>query len=140
MEQAVGLDNFAYKLVPITAEDDPRLADINLCGGMFSGNGARGSFRGKVYGDMVESITGVSLYQSVISTGDVQTVAEELKAWLNANPGDWASEVPSPIDQQPTAARTSRPCRSFSKQQAIGAGSSRDGGSDHQSRQLITTR
>ena len=32
-----------------THEDDDRIKDINLCGGMLSGSGSDGSFRGKVY-------------------------------------------------------------------------------------------
>ena len=35
----------------------------NVCGGMFSGNGSDGSFRGKVYADFLYAITGRSLYE-----------------------------------------------------------------------------
>ena len=36
-----------------THEDDERIKDINLCGGMFSGFGADGSFRGKFYNPLL---------------------------------------------------------------------------------------
>lgn len=41
-------------------------ADIHLCGGLASGDGSDGSFRGKVYATHIEEITGVSLYQEFI--------------------------------------------------------------------------
>lgn len=43
---------------PFTAEDDPRIKDINLCGGMMSGNGADGSFRGKAYEPLMDELMG----------------------------------------------------------------------------------
>ena len=39
-----------------THEDDPRIKDINLCGGMMSGHGADGSFRGKWYEPLVDEL------------------------------------------------------------------------------------
>ena len=36
-----------------THEDDDRIKDINLCGGMFSGFGVDGSFRGKFYNPLI---------------------------------------------------------------------------------------
>jgi hypothetical protein len=39
-----------------THEDDPRIKDINLCGGMLSGHGADGSFRGKWYDPLVSEL------------------------------------------------------------------------------------
>tara|TARA_R100000234_G_scaffold98616_1_gene67156 strand:+ start:362 stop:823 length:462 start_codon:yes stop_codon:yes gene_type:complete len=39
-----------------THEDDERLKDINLCGGMLSGDGRDGSFRGKVYEPLVDEL------------------------------------------------------------------------------------
>ena len=41
-----------------THEDDDRLKDINLCGGMLSGGGSDGSFRGKVYEPLIDELTG----------------------------------------------------------------------------------
>jgi len=39
-----------------THEDDERLKDISLCGGMLSGSGSDGSFRGKVYEPLVDEL------------------------------------------------------------------------------------
>ena len=39
-----------------THEDDPRIKDINLCGGMMSGHGADGSFRGKWYEPLMDEL------------------------------------------------------------------------------------
>ena len=39
-----------------THEDDPRIKDINLCGGMFSNFGADGSFRGKFYEPLMDEL------------------------------------------------------------------------------------
>ena len=39
-----------------THEDDQRIKDINLCGGMMSGHGAAGSFRGKWYAPLVDEL------------------------------------------------------------------------------------
>ena len=43
-----------------THEDDERLKDINLCGGMLSGSGSDGSFRGKVYEPLVDELMSIS--------------------------------------------------------------------------------
>jgi hypothetical protein len=40
-----------------TSEDDERIKDIQLCGGMFSGNGFDGSFRGKVYDPLIQELS-----------------------------------------------------------------------------------
>ena len=49
-----------------------------LCGGLFSGNGSGPSFRGKIYNEVIEEITGVSLYQEVIPTDTVKGMADAL--------------------------------------------------------------
>ena len=41
---------------PFTHKDDDRIKDINLCGGMMSGDGNDGSFRGKVYEPLVAEL------------------------------------------------------------------------------------
>ena len=43
-----------------THEDDERLKDINLCGGMLSGDGRDGSFRGKAYEPLVDELMSLS--------------------------------------------------------------------------------
>jgi len=45
---------------PFTHEDDERLKDINLCGGMLSGSGSDGSFRGKAYEPLVDELMSLS--------------------------------------------------------------------------------
>ena len=42
---------------PFTHEDDERIKDVNLCGGMFSGYGNDGSFRGKVYEPIIQELS-----------------------------------------------------------------------------------
>ncbi len=54
---------------------------ISLCGGMMSGQGD-GSFRGKVYANVVEEITGVSLYQEYIDPATVAKMYEAFKKFL----------------------------------------------------------
>ena len=39
-----------------TSKDDPRIKDVSLCGGMMSGNGADGSFRGKWYEPLMDEL------------------------------------------------------------------------------------
>ena len=51
----------------------------SLVGGMFSGHGSDGSFRGKVYDEDVERITGESLYQEEIDNETVKSMAEALE-------------------------------------------------------------
>jgi len=40
-----------------TSKDDKRIKDVSLCGGMFSGGGDDGSFRGKVYAPLIEELS-----------------------------------------------------------------------------------
>ena len=89
----MGLDSYCRNSVPITVEDDPRLANLKLCGGMMSGSGSDGSFRGKVYADMVKEITGVSLYQTTIPTEEVKDMADAMATWLADNPGDHTTKT-----------------------------------------------
>jgi hypothetical protein len=65
----MGLDTYASSkateiALPAAAEKAFNAADIELCGGMFSGAG--GSFRGKVYAGIVHAVSSVSLYQEWI--------------------------------------------------------------------------
>lgn len=102
----MGLDNYFYKFatdedgekIPVPDEDDsgyvvelypgddPDFIElsskhkINLIGGMMSGDGANGSFRGKCYSDMVEHITGVSLYKDCIDPLTVKKMGEMMLA------------------------------------------------------------
>jgi hypothetical protein len=67
-----GKDNGCSKKHP---NFDPPL---NLVGGMFSGYG-RCSFRGKVYSDRIEKITGESLYQQGIPNTTIRKMAAKLR-------------------------------------------------------------
>jgi len=40
-----------------TSKDDERIKDVSLCGGLFSGYGADGSFRGKVYEPIIRQLS-----------------------------------------------------------------------------------
>ena len=40
-----------------THEDDERIKDVSLCGSLFSGYGADGSFRGKVYDPIIQELS-----------------------------------------------------------------------------------
>ena len=42
---------------PFTHEDDERIKELSLCGGMFSGSGSDGSFRGKVYEPIIQELS-----------------------------------------------------------------------------------
>lgn len=78
----MGLDTYAA--YPKTPEEDKyKLMEDSmfpantLVGGMFSGSG--NSFRGKVYNDYVEHVTGISLYQEVIPNHHVHRMADLLE-------------------------------------------------------------
>ncbi len=82
----MGLDIFASRSpddIELSDEDLQAFAEANieLCGGIFSGCGNDGSFRGKVYILMVLEITGVSLNQDWIPPETVQEMYEALLAF-----------------------------------------------------------
>jgi hypothetical protein len=74
----MGLDTYAARSAEgdLPEEDAQAFdnADLQLCGGMHSGSG--GSFRGKVYSDVVEHVSGVSLYEEWIPPDAVGAMAE----------------------------------------------------------------
>jgi len=77
----MGLDTYARRSPEeeLTDEDARAFdeAGIELCGGVFSGCG--GSFRGKVYDDLILEITGCSLYQEWIPPEKVQEMYRALE-------------------------------------------------------------
>ncbi len=84
----MGIDTFASRSpddIVLTEEDRNAFgkANIELCGGIFSGGGNDGSFRGKVYVMMILDIAGVSLTQEWIPP---ETVREMYTAFLNCDP------------------------------------------------------
>ena len=69
----MGLDSFWM-------QDNERASvpgEFRICGGMLSGHG-NDSFRGKVYNDIIESLTGVSLYQEKIPNETVKQMSDKL--------------------------------------------------------------
>ena len=79
----MGLDNYLQTSEEVGENVYEELANVNLCGGMFSGNGSDGSFRGKVYNDYVEEVTGVSLYENSIGPETLLGMAEAIRQDLN---------------------------------------------------------
>lgn len=73
----MGLDSF-WEL-PKESKKAKFSPPLGLCGGMFSSHG-EGSFRGKAYDDLVESVTGVSLYQEEIPPRVVKKMSAALAA------------------------------------------------------------
>jgi len=79
----MGLDCFWVKSQVVELEFDPPL---NLCGGLFSSSGS-GSFRGKAYDQLIEDLTGNSLYER-LTNGTVREIAEILRdTWYNEELG-----------------------------------------------------
>tara|TARA_R100000995_G_scaffold11175_1_gene4580 strand:- start:1813 stop:2271 length:459 start_codon:yes stop_codon:yes gene_type:complete len=66
-----------------THEDEPRIKDINLCGGMLSGHGANGSFRGKWYEPLVDELMQEDCIWH-IEGEDAHITAQELKEQAQA--------------------------------------------------------
>ena len=73
----MGLDNI-WKVPEGTQHPS---MDVTLCGGMFSGPGEKTceSFRGKVYTDFIEDLSGISLYQDSIEGEDLATILSSLQ-------------------------------------------------------------
>ena len=66
-----------------TYKDDDRIKDITLCGAMISGNGANGSFRGKVYEPLVgELMDEPGLWH--LDGEDAHITSQELKEQADA--------------------------------------------------------
>ena len=58
----------------------------SLTGGMMSGNGNSGSFRGKCYAELVEEVTGYSLYEDELPPPVVNKMAVMLRQASDENP------------------------------------------------------
>src|SRR4030065_1327908 len=81
----MGLDTFASRSPLDIERNDEDLqafqeANIELCGGIFSGNGNDGSFRGKVYVIMLADITGQNLFKGWIPPKTVREMYTSLMA------------------------------------------------------------
>jgi len=76
----MGLDSYASRSpgdIALTPEDEEEFAkaEIELCGGMVSGDGGS-SFRGKVYLDVVDRVAGVNLMQEWVPPREIRRVWE----------------------------------------------------------------
>ena len=90
----MGLDTFAAHTaedIELTEEDLQAFkeANIALCGGIFSGGGNDGSFRGKVYAELILEVTGQSLYAEWIPPETVKEMYDMLKACDPEEAADW---------------------------------------------------
>lgn len=72
----MGLDNI-WKVPEGTQHPS---MEVTLCGGMFSGPGEKTceSFRGKVYHEFIESLSGISLYQDSIEGDELKLILSSL--------------------------------------------------------------
>lgn len=88
----MGLDTFARVTVDGESRslEDSLFEGVMLTGGMFSGGGA--SFRGKVYADLIEEVTGVDLYQERIEPEVVKEMAKKISTYAAKSP-DCVHEV-----------------------------------------------
>jgi hypothetical protein len=97
----MGLDTYAARSREgdLTDQDTQAFeaADLQLCGGIWSGGGP--SFRGKVYSDVVERVSGVSLYEEWIPP---ETVREMADAFARCDPEAVAREMTGEV-HAPTA-------------------------------------
>ena len=98
----MGLDNFACTRDSdggFTVMDNSLFNSNRLCSGICAMN--NNSFRGKVYNDYVEYVTGQTLYASVIPEEVVKKMADKLTKFvdhfLKQNPDHLAFEVTESI-------------------------------------------
>ena len=83
VQDVVAKDDVAPALAARPVDEKDRYSDadeagLELCGGIYSGDG--GSFRGKVYDELVRDITGVSLYEQWIPPEAVRKMATAFEA------------------------------------------------------------
>jgi len=115
----MGLDSF-WELPggSAPAKFDPPLA---LCGGLFSGHG-EGSFRGKAYDVLIETVTGVSLYQEEIPPDTVAEMSAALGAMdFEALPASLRSQGESSSGYEVTREEYNDLCRMFASYAKLGA-------------------
>lgn len=95
----MGVDTYAQPSIDEElSEEDERAfqeAGISLCGGILSGRGNDGSFRGKVYAGLIEGITGESLYGEWIPP---EVVAEMYQKLESCNLSDYPEHVDEVIN------------------------------------------
>ena len=77
----MGLDSYASRSagdVVLTDDDVAAFAaaDIELCGGLYSGDG--GSFRGKMYAELILEVTGENIYEVWLPPDAVRRISDAL--------------------------------------------------------------
>lgn len=93
----MGLDNLIYERKPVK---DERLSKAlePLCGGIMTDN--NNSFRGKVYNELLEEITGMSLYNSSQwSLAELDECVNILTDFIEENKDDWDKKVAQPDER-----------------------------------------
>lgn len=70
---------------PLTKQEEALFSQMtgSLCGGLFSGDGCGGCFRGKVYDEDIESVTGQTLYCEFLSPTTVAEMSRKLQQHLD---------------------------------------------------------
>jgi hypothetical protein len=98
----MGLDSFWVKQCAPgeTARPVDLGREINLIGGMFSGNGADGSFRGKCYDWFVTGVGGPSLYEELLWNSGVQAAAQAMREWYDAHHEDDLTAALKEVDEE----------------------------------------
>ena len=76
----MGLDSY-FRIKTYETPEFKDLPELHLCGGMMSGDGNDGSFRGKVYDAFITRVTGESLYQEEIERETICLMARKLNDW-----------------------------------------------------------
>lgn len=101
----MGLDSFASRNpdeIELTPEDEAafKAANGELCGGMYSG--AAGSFRGKIYDDLIRDATGISLYQEWIPPEEIRRLSDKLDTYSPEQLAAVSEKVDGAIDSSLT--------------------------------------
>ena len=94
----MGLDNY-FRPSEQTEQEPTFPEGLKLCGGMFSGHGSDGSFRGKVYAEFFEQVLATDLYIEQ-SPEQIKATAEKLQTVLKEHPDQawdnvWREDAPS---------------------------------------------
>lgn len=97
----MGLDSFASRNpddIELTPEDETafKAAGAELCGGMYSGG--EGSFRGKIYDELIRETTGSSLYQEWIDPQAVRKISSTLDTYSPEQLSAISAKVDGAVD------------------------------------------
>lgn len=96
----MGLDNYFERTEGTGSQEISFPDGLRLCGGMLSGHGSDGSFRGKVYTEFFRENVGVDLYSN-FNPGQVAEVTMRLAEIVKTHAGQawgeegWQEDAPS---------------------------------------------